>query len=273
MSNLPLYQVDAFTNELFAGNPAAVVPLPDFLPDATLQAIAAENNLSETAFVVVKGPGKFAIRWFTPSEEVRLCGHATLASAHILHRSSNGNLEKLSFKTKDAGTLSVRALGGNRYQMDLPADPPRKVRDKFGLTDIVGVKRFQGLYRGKDDLLVVLKSQKQIERLQIDLPALAELTQFRGLIVSAPGREHDFVSRGFFPQTGIDEDPVTGSAHCLLVPYWSSRLGRKKLTARQISARGGELVCQMRGKKVRLTGSAVTYLSGQIYLERPPFNN
>ena len=266
MANLPLYQVDAFTDRVFSGNPAAVVPLPAFLADDVLQSIAAENNLSETAFVVVNGPGKFSIRWFTPTAEVRLCGHATLAAAHVINRSSE-KIDKFSFKTKEAGTLTVKALGDNRYQMDLPADAPRKIRDKFGLKDIIGVKKFVGLYRGKDDLLVVLRTQKQIERLDLDMTALAELTQFRGLIVSAPGRDHDFVSRGFFPQTGIDEDPVTGSAHCLLVPYWSSRLGRKKLTARQLSARGGELRCQLRGQKVRLTGSAATYLSGQIYLK------
>lgn len=264
MTSLPLYQVDAFTNHLFAGNPAAVVPLPEFLPDHLMQQIAMENNLSETAFVVVRGPGTFDIRWFTPTDEVRLCGHATLAAAHAMYQLSGETFEKMSFKTKRAGTLSVKTIGTGKYSIEFPSDPPRKVKAPANLHQIIGIKRFSGVYKGQDDLLVVVKSQKQVERLDIDLKALSQLTDYRGLIVSAPGRKLDFVSRCFFPQTGVDEDPVTGSAHTLLTPYWASRLGSKKLRARQLSARGGDLQCQLRGKKVRLIGQAVTYLSGQI---------
>lgn len=266
LRSLPIYQVDAFADHLFGGNPAAVIPLPDFPSDQLMQAIATENNLSETAFVVVIGEGIFRIRWFTPTTEVRLCGHATLAAAHVLHQISGGAIDQMRFKTKDAGTLSVRALGEDKYQLTFPSDPPRKVRPPKGLLNVLGIKKYDGVYRGKDDLLVVLKSQKQVDNLNVDFRAMAKLTQYRGVLVTAPGRKHDFVSRGFFPQTGIDEDPVTGSAHTLLTPYWSSRLGRNKLTARQISARGGELLCQLKGKKVRLTGQAVSYLSGQISL-------
>ena len=271
MYNLPLYQVDAFTNALFFGNPAAVVPLPEFLPDPVMQSIAAENNLSETAFVVVLGEGKFRIRWFTPTAEVRLCGHATLAAAHIMHHSSEGRFSKMTFRTADAGTLTVRALGGDVYQLDFPSDPPRKVKTPKSLARLLGVKQLDGVYAGRDDLLVILKSQKQIERLSVDFAAMSRLDKYRGVIVSAPGRKHDFVSRCFFPQTGVDEDPVTGSAHTLLTPYWASRLGRKSLKARQLSARGGEIQCQQRGKKVRLIGNAVTYLSGQISLPDSTF--
>ncbi|OAV46039.1 PhzF family phenazine biosynthesis protein [Lewinella sp. 4G2] len=267
MTNLPLYQIDAFSSKLFSGNPAAVVPLPEFLPDNTMQSIAAENNLSETAFVVVRGPGVFGIRWFTPTAEVRLCGHATLAAAHVLYQSSGKTLEQLTFQTERAGSITVRPLANGTYQMDFPADAPHKTKKPANLLSILGVKKVDGVYRGKDDLLVIIKSKKQLQRLEVDFQAMAKLTKYRGVIVSAPGKKFDFVSRCFYPQTGIDEDPVTGSAHTLLTPYWSSRLGRNKLSAKQISGRGGEIRCQLKGKTVRLTGRAATYLSGQINLE------
>ena len=268
MHNLPIYQVDAFTQKMFSGNPAAVVPMPTFLKDSVMQAIAAENNLSETAFVVVRGPGEFAIRWFTPTAEVRLCGHATIAAAHVLHRSSEGRLSKMHFDTTGAGRLTVRVLEAGKYQLDFPADRPKKLRKSNLVRDILGVRKLEAMYEGQDDLLVILKSQKQIEKLTPDFSRMAELTNYRGVLVSAPGRKHDFVSRCFFPQTGIDEDPVTGSAHTLLAPYWASRLGKRKLRARQLSERGGNLSCQLKGKRVRLTGRAVTYLSGQIHLDK-----
>ena len=267
MRNLPLYQVDAFTDRLFSGNPAAVIPLPEFLDERVMQSIAAENNLSETAFVVVRGEGKFAIRWFTPTAEVRLCGHATLAAAHVIYHSSGGRFDNMTFKTQKAGSLTVRCVAPGRYQMDFPIDRPRKLNKGKHWLAALGVKRPQGVYRGLDDALVVLQSEKQVKKLKPDFRALAELTQFRGLLVSAPGKKHDFVSRCFFPQTGIDEDPVTGSAHTLLTPYWAARLGKKKLRARQLSNRGGELACQLRRGHVRITGDAVTFLSGQVLLE------
>ncbi len=266
MQNLPLYQVDAFTSELFSGNPAAVVPVPDFPDAALMQNIAAENNLSETAFVVVRGPGKFAIRWFTPTMEVRLCGHATLAAAHIMYHSAGLQFDKMRFKTTEAGTIIVTPRGNNRYSMDFQADVPKKVRSPKGLKGILGGLTPQEVLAGEDDLVVVLKSQKQVASLKPNFPMLAALKKYRGLLVTAPGKKHDFVSRGFFPAYGIDEDPVTGSAHTVLTPYWAKKLGKKQLKARQLSARGGELKCELTRKKVRLTGSAVTYLSGQLFL-------
>lgn len=267
MQNLPLYQVDAFSDQLFGGNPAAVVPLPEFLHDEIMQQIAAENNLSETAFVVVRGPGKFDIRWFTPTMEVRLCGHATLASAHVLFHSGGMSFKKMRFRTQEAGTIVVTANEDGTYSMDFPADPPKKIRPPKGLKGILGGLQPLEVYAGLDDIMVVLKNQKQVKNLSPNLPMLAALKKRRGLLVTAAGKKHDFVSRGFFPAYGIDEDPVTGSAHTLLTPYWAKKLKKKTLNARQVSARGGDLVCELKGKKVRLTGSAITYLSGQIMLE------
>lgn len=264
MYNLPIYQVDAFTEAIFSGNPAAVVPVPEFPADELMQNIAAENNLSETAFVTVKGPGKFSIRWFTPSMEVRLCGHATLAAAHILYKSSEENLERLRFKTREAGTIIVIPNEDGSYSMDFPVDQPKKVKGPKGLRGILGGIKPLEVYEGIDDLIVVLKNQSQVEKIQPNFPMLAALKKRRGLLVTAPGKKHDFVSRGFFPAYGIDEDPVTGSAHTTLTPLWAKKLGKKKLQAKQISARGGELECQLRGKKVRLTGHAITYMIGQI---------
>jgi len=266
MQNFPLYQVDAFTDKLFGGNPAAVVPVPDFPSDDLMQKIANENNLSETAFVAIRGRGKFDIRWFTPTMEVRLCGHATLASAHILFKSGDPELTKLRFRTREAGTIIVTPLDDGQYSMDFAADVPKKVRAPKGLKGILGGLQPQEVLAGTDDLVVVVKNQQQVESCSPNLPMLAALKKYRGLLVTAPGKRHDFVSRGFFPAYGIDEDPVTGSAHTVLTPFWAKKLGKKKMTARQVSARGGELLCELRGKKVRLTGRAVTYLSGQIIL-------
>jgi len=266
MYNYPLYQVDAFTDQIFAGNPAAVVPVPEFPADDLMQHIAAENNLSETAFVVIRGRGKFDIRWFTPAMEVRLCGHATLAAAHILYQSGGQHLDKLRFKTRKAGTITVIPREDGSYAMDFPADIPKKIRPPKSLKNILNGLKPLEIWAGTDDLVVVVKDQRQVENVQPDLSLLAGLKKYRGLLVTAPGTEHDFVSRGFFPAYGIDEDPVTGSAHTVLTPLWSKKLGKKIMTARQVSRRGGELLCQLRGKKVRLTGKAVTYLSGQILL-------
>ncbi|NJB85185.1 PhzF family phenazine biosynthesis protein [Lewinella marina] len=268
MHNLPLYQVDAFTNRLFGGNPAAVVPVPEFPSKKLMQQIATENNLSETAFVVIRGKGKFDIRWFTPTTEVRLCGHATLAAAHVLYRSGGNDLDKLRFKTREAGTIVVApAEGEGNYRLDFTVDKPKKTRSSKKLRGaLAGLKPVE-VYEGKDDLVAVLKNQEQVESLVPNFHVIARLKR-RGLIVTAPGKEVDFVSRCFFPAYGIDEDPVTGSAHTLLTPLWAKRLGKKELTARQLSRRGGELRCELRGKKVRLTGQAITFLAGQILLDR-----
>lgn len=267
MQNLPLYQVDAFSDRLFGGNPAAVVPLPAFLKDEVMQQIAAENNLSETAFVVVRGPGKFDIRWFTPAMEVRLCGHATLASAHIMYHSGEQQFKQMSFRTREAGTIKVIANEDDTYSMDFSTDIPKKIQPPKRLKAILGGLQPLEVYAGLDDLMVVLKNQKQVKYLTPNFPMLAALKEWRGLLVTAEGKKHDFISRGFFPAYGIDEDPVTGSAHTLLTPYWAKKLNKKRMTARQISARGGNLICELKGKKVRLTGKAITYLSGQIMLE------
>lgn len=267
MQNLPIYKIDAFSEDLFGGNPAAVIPVPEFPRDELMQSIAMENNLSETAFVVIEGRGKFAIRWFTPTREVRLCGHATLASAHVMYTASGGQLEKMRFKTRKAGTINVTSLGEDGFSMDFAADAPKKIRAPKGLRGILGGLKPEAVWAGKDDIIAVVKNRKQVEAVSPNFPMLAAMTKYRGLLVTAPGKEFDFVSRGFFPYYGIDEDPVTGSAHTVLTPYWAERLKKKKMTARQVSARGGNLICEMRGKKVRLTGKAVTYLTGQLMLE------
>lgn len=267
MQNLPIYKIDAFSNDLFSGNPAAVVPVPEFLPDDLMQNIAMENNLSETAFVVMEGPGKFSIRWFTPTREVRLCGHATLAAAHVMYTFSGEELEKMRFKTKEAGTISVLPQGEDGYSMDFAADFPDKIRSPKGLRGILGGLKPVEVWAGTDDLIAVLKNRKEVESLVPNLQMLAAMKDYRGLLVTAPGKDFDFVSRGFFPYYGIDEDPVTGSAHTVLTPYWAKRLKKKKLTARQVSARGGNLLCELRRKKVRLTGQATTYLTGQLMLD------
>ncbi len=268
MHNLPLYQVDAFSDHLFGGNPAAVVPVPDFPSDKLMQHIAAENNLSETAFVVIRGKGRFDIRWFTPTTEVRLCGHATLAAAHVLYSSGGKDLEKLHFRTRQAGTLVVTP--GDQvgcYTIAFPVDKPEKCKpSKKILGALAGVKPV-AVYTGKDDVVVVLKNERAVRKLKPNLHVVGTLKR-RGLIVTAPGNEVDFVSRCFYPAFGIDEDPVTGSAHTVLTPLWAKRLGKQQLTARQLSTRGGSLNCELRGKKVRIAGQAITYLAGQILLDR-----
>ena len=270
MNNLPIYQVDAFSETLFGGNPAAVVPLPKFPSETVMQSIATENNLSETAYVVFRGPGKFDIRWFTPTREVRLCGHATLASAHVLFSSAEDPPAKMRFRTREAGSIVVTANDDGSYAMAFSADKPEKIRAPKGLRGMLGGLKPQEVYRGKDDLLVVLKNQKQVDGLHPNLQMVAAL-KHRGLLVTAPGEQTDVVSRGFYPAFGIDEDPVTGSAHTLLVPYWAERLGRrgKAITFRQGGPRQGVLTGRMKGKKkVELTGRAITYLSGQVLLDR-----
>ncbi len=268
MHNLPLYQVDAFTDHLFGGNPAAVVPVPDFPSDQLMQHIAAENNLSETAFVAIRGKGTFDIRWFTPTTEVRLCGHATLAAAHVLYCSGGENLKKMRFRTREAGTLVVtpREKAG-AYTISFPADKPVKSKSSKKIRGaLAGIKPVE-VYAGEDDIVVVLKNEQQVRTLKPNFHIIGSLKR-RGLIVTAPGDEVDFVSRCFYPAYGIDEDPVTGSAHTLLTPLWAKRLGKKKLTARQLSTRGGTLHCELRGKKVKIGGEAITYLAGQILLDR-----
>ena len=266
---IPLYQVDAFTSRRFSGNPAAVVFPGQDLDEGTMQAIAAENNLAETAFVREAGAanenGEYSIRWFTPTMEVDLCGHATLASGHVLFRHRDFSGKALVFSSR-SGRLTVRREDDS-YVLDFPADSPDLVgRDKAA--DLVTAALGSGpkeLYRGRDDFLAVLGGEGDVAGLVPDLAAVASLPS-RGLIVTAPGRNADFVSRYFAPQSGIPEDPVTGSAHTVLTPYWAGRLGKNTLRALQLSPRGGELACGFLGDRVEIGGNAVTYLIGEIEL-------
>lgn len=255
---LPLYQVDAFTDRLFGGNPAAVVLLHDWLPDAALQAVAAENNLAETAFVIPRADVS-PLRWFTPAVEMDLCGHATLASGYVLFRHRFPAAERLDFDTR-GGRLAVTRQG-ELLSLDFPARPGTATGVTDAMTAALGVRpREAWLAR---DLMVVLDSEAQVRGLRPDFPRIAALDAF-GVIVTAPGESVDFVSRFFAPRAGIPEDPVTGSAHCTLVPYWAGRLGKSELVAAQRSSRGGDLYCELRGDRVRIAGHAVEYLCGEI---------
>ncbi len=260
---LPMFQVDAFTSRLFGGNPAAVVLLEAWLADAVLQAIAAENNLAETAFVVApdSADDPIPLRWFTPAVEVDLCGHATLAAGHVLFRHRDPLVDVLRFETA-SGELTVTRRAG-LLELDLPARPGEPIPAPADLVAALGAVPKE--VRAARDLLVVFDEAATVRDLAPDFAALAAIDTF-GVIVTAPGGEPgvDFVSRFFAPRAGIPEDPVTGSAHCTLVPYWADRLGRAQLAARQLSPRGGELTCELRGDRVGVAGRAVEYLSGTI---------
>jgi PhzF family phenazine biosynthesis protein len=247
---LPIFQVDAFTGRLFRGNPAAVVILPQWLPDETLQAIAAENNLAETAFVVPL-QGAFGLRWFTPEVEVDLCGHATLASAHVLFNHGYAAPPDIVFRYQ-GGTLTVRQEG-ELLAMRFPARPPQRAQCDAAIVAAWGATPKE--VHWARDLLAVFETQQEIEDLRPDLQAIALLDTV-AVMVSAPGRACDFVSRFFAPRAGIPEDPATGSSHCTLVPYWSDRLGKKTLHALQLSRRRGELFCEHQGAWIRASKSA-----------------
>lgn len=258
---LPLFQVDAFTDRLFGGNPAAVVLLEHWLPDPLLLAIAAENNLSETAFVI-PGTGDIPLRWFTPAVEIDLCGHATLAAAHVLFRHVTPAARRITFSTL-SGNLVV-SNDGDRLTMDFPARPAEPVPMPAGLDSALGIRPAEVLLAR--DLLVVLDTEDQVRALQPEMAHLAGLDAF-AIIVTAPGDHVDFVSRFFAPKAGIPEDPVTGSAHCTLVPYWAARLGKTRLVAKQVSARGGDLECRLEGDRVFMAGKSVDYLRGEIEVD------
>jgi predicted PhzF superfamily epimerase YddE/YHI9 len=259
---LPLYQVDAFTDTLFGGNPAAVCPLESWLPDRTMQAIAAENNLSETAFFVRDG-GDYALRWFTPTVEVDLCGHATLASGHVVMSFIEPQRGSVSFRTVKAGTLVVARRAG-MLVMDFPARPAIPADPPAGLLAALGGSPREVL-RARD-YLVVYDSAAKIATLKPDLAALAKVECWAA-IVTAPGENGiDFVSRFFAPAQGVPEDPATGSSHTTLTPYWAKRLGKTALEARQLSRRSGALRCTLDGDRVSIAGRAVLYLEGHILL-------
>jgi predicted PhzF superfamily epimerase YddE/YHI9 len=255
---IPYYQVNAFTSESFAGNPAGVCLLEQWLPDDLLQRIAAENNLSETAFLV-RRDGFYDLRWMTPTNEVDLCGHATLASAFVLLFEMGLSQQRVVFQTL-SGRLSTSLLGDS-LELDFPSRPPKKCSPPEEL--IKGLGRAPAEVLKSRDYLAVYHSAAEVAALQPDMALLVELDSL-GIIVTGPGIDTDFVSRFFAPKVGVPEDPVTGSAHCSLIPYWSDRLGKSEMVARQISKRGGELFCQMRGERVGIGGRAVTYCRGEL---------
>lgn len=259
--NQVMYQVDAFAEKLFEGNPAAVCVMDEWLPDATMQAIAMENNLAETAFLVSRNLGEYDLRWFTPGDEVDLCGHATLASAHTLYQHYGYEGKQIVFHTR-SGELIVSLVDEGRYLMDFPADHGKEVADWSLIEKAVGTDILE-CYKGKDDYMAVVRDQETLEALQPDYRAIMALDA-RGLLITTEGSDHDFVSRCFFPVVAVDEDPVTGSAHTLLTPYWAHRLKKNRLQARQLSTRGGNIECIYKGDRVALLGSAITYMKAEI---------
>lgn len=252
------YQVDAFASRVFEGNPAAVCPLASWLDDSILQAIAAENNLSETAFFVPTDKG-FHLRWFTPVTEIDLCGHATLASAHVIFEILGYPQKAIVFESR-SGELTVERQG-SLLAMDFPSRPPQPCPLPDALGEGLGQVPLE--VWAADDYVAVFADEAAIRALSPDFAKLSQLN-LRGVVATAPGRQVDFVSRFFAPKLGIPEDPVTGSAHCELAPYWSARLGKNSLMARQVSRRGGDLSCRTNGNRVVLAGQAVTFMAAEI---------
>jgi predicted PhzF superfamily epimerase YddE/YHI9 len=266
---LPFYWIDAFTRQPFAGNPAGVVPLERWPDDALLQRIAFENGLSETAFFVPTGDHRFHLRWFTPAAEVDLCGHATLATAFVVFNQLGAVADVLTFDSR-SGPLRVSRLADGRLELDFPARPAKPCAPPPAL--LQGLRAVPEHYAQAQANLAVFATAAEVRRLQPDFAALATLEQY-GTIATAPGDDCDFVSRFFAPRVGVPEDPVTGSAHCVLTPYWAARLGRTRLHARQVSARGGELWCEFvpasapgAMDRVKIAGHATLYLRGEIAL-------
>lgn len=259
--NLPIYQVDAFSSKLFGGNPAAVVPLEKWLDDATMQKIAAENNLAETAFFVKEGE-HYHIRWMTPTVEVPLCGHATLASAYVIFNFIEKNATGIKFISK-SGELFVQKEG-ELLSLNFPSNKPHETKIPETINKCFELTPVEILANGFF-LFVVFDSEEYIRSY---IPKIEEIKKIHphAVIITAKSKEVDFVSRMFAPNSGIDEDPVTGSAHTVLVPYWSEKLGKNKLRALQVSKRGGELFCEDLGNRVRISGSASLYMVGVIYL-------
>ncbi|MGB0203648.1 MAG: PhzF family phenazine biosynthesis protein [Neptuniibacter sp.] len=255
---LPIYQIDAFAEKTFEGNPAAVVPLEEWLPDEIMQSIAEENNLAETAFFVPTDSG-FHIRWFTPKDEVKLCGHATLASAYVLFNCLGYKAPSVSFDSL-SGELTV-TRGGEYLTLDFPNQMPVPCEVPQALVDALGIEPKACL--ANEDYMAVFSSEEEVAAIQPDYRLLEQLDR-RGLIVTAPGNASDFVARFFAPKLGVPEDPVTGSAYTHLTPYWSEKLGKAKLSAIQISPRTGKLQCEVKGDRVLISGTAVKYLEGTI---------
>ena len=255
---IPLYQIDAFASKVFAGNPAAVCPLNGWLDDGLMQAVARENNLSETAFFVPLDQG-YHIRWFTPAAEVDLCGHATLASAYTIFTYIDPFRTRVTFQSR-SGPLTV-SKQGDLLAMDFPSRPPSPCTAPSDLTEALGAKPSEVLC--SEDYFAVFPSEQDVRSVDPDMGLLKKI-DFRGVIVTAKGMDTDFVSRFFAPKYGVNEDPVTGSAHCALIPYWAGKLGKKELLAHQVSKRGGELFCKDQGDRVVIEGRAVAYMEGTI---------
>ena len=260
MTSIPLYQLDAFTDRPFGGNPAAVCPLDEWLPDDVMQAIALENNLSETAFYVSEGDG-FRLRWFTPKIEVDLCGHATLATGALILEKLEPGRDAVSFETR-SGTLGVRR-DGDMLVMDFPALPAKDVDMPAGLADALGKAPVRFMRSVKN--MAVFDSETDVREVNPDFDYIAAM-EGMGLIVTAPGENSDCASRYFAPHAGIDEDPVTGSAHCTIVPYWADVLGKEAIHARQVSERTGDLYCRMAGDRVVIGGRARLVIEGTFRL-------
>jgi predicted PhzF superfamily epimerase YddE/YHI9 len=257
---IPLFQVDAFADRLFTGNPAAVCPLEAWLPDATMQSLAMENNLAETAFFVPE-EGGYRLRWFTPATEVDLCGHATIASAYVVMNCLGKKCDAVSFQTR-SGELRVRREA-EFYELDFPSRPPQRCGVHPRLVEALGTVPVEIL--AARDYMVVYQTEEQVRTLQPNMDLLARMDRF-AVCVTARGDRYDFVSRFFAPAHGVPEDPVTGSAHSTLIPYWSRRLGKAEMLAFQASPRGGELRCRMDGDRVRIAGKAVLYMEGVVNL-------
>ena len=258
---IPIYYIDAFTDKLFSGNPAAVI-FSDINDSDLMQKIAQENNLSETAFIR-EDSGKFFIRWFAPSCEIDLCGHATLASAFVYFNFINQSANEFIVHSKVNGPLSV-SLSKDLLLLDFPKDTLSPSSMHQEICEVLGIAPIE-LYEGRDDILAIIDNESLVKKLKPNFSLLKDINK-RGLIISAEGSDCDFVSRCFFPSTGVNEDPVTGSAHTTLTPYWSNRLGKKKLHAKQLSERGGVLYCEEKKSRVIIGGKAVKYMQGNIYL-------
>lgn len=257
---IPVYLISAFSSKIFSGNPAAVCPLKHWIDDDLMQAIAKENNVSETAFFIQSGD-IYHIRWFSPLVEIDLCGHATLATAHVLFKHIGVSGDQIIFCSK-SGNLSV-IQKGELLAMDFPSHPPKEGNIPQDLLDGLGLAPLEVLC--SEDYLVVFKQERDLLDIKPDMDKLKKI-DLRGVIVTARGSEADFGSRFFAPKLGIPEDPVTGSAHCTLIPYWSKKLAKQKLLAHQLSKQGGELFCQDCGERVIISGRAVTCFEGNIYI-------
>jgi PhzF family phenazine biosynthesis protein len=258
---LTLYQIDAFSDKLFSGNPAAVIPLTTWIRDGLMQQLAMENNLAETVFFVKKGDD-YEIRWFTPEKEINLCGHATLASAFVLYTQLGHNKPSITFHSQ-SGPLVI-TKDGDRILMDFPSWKPERTDDyPSQLQEALGVKEIVGVYKSRD-LLVELNKEEDVLKAEPDFTLLKKLGH--KVIITAPGKEVDFVSRFFAPTYGIDEDPVTGSAHAQLIPFWSEKLHKHAMIARQLSKRGGQLWVEQKGDRVQMGGQCVFYMKGEIFL-------